>query len=91
MITITSGPLWDEYVKRLEAVNDEHVTLDEHRKRERDLRLWQEGVSYAYLQFLNEPAFFNGDYHYLAKEMDSMGEVTRPMCAGVFLDWECKL
>jgi hypothetical protein len=69
---------YDEYIKRLTAVNDEHKTEIEHRLLKAELHGWMQGIEDA------TGYHFNGDYYYIEQGID------RPMCCGEFLDWESK-
>jgi hypothetical protein len=68
--------LWAEYIRLLEAANDETRTLRQHEDALCTLRAWLSGVHAA------TGKCFNGDYHYIALGVD------RPMCIGQFLDWK---
>jgi len=75
--------LYDEFIRRLKEVNDESKTEIEHRSLYRELYGWKQGVKDA------AGHTFNGDYYYI--ELIDSGEMEeRPMCCGVFLDWEHK-
>lgn len=76
--------LYDKYMEKLLAANDETVTFEEHKMRQAHLHSWTEGVYAA-----RDDVFFNGDYYYI--ELIDSGEMEdRPMCCGEFLDWEEK-
>lgn len=75
--------LYDEFLRRLIAVNDETKTEAEHKRLELELYAWKEGVHDA------TGYRFNGDYYYIDK-IDAGEMEERPMCCGVFLDWEHK-
>jgi hypothetical protein len=70
--------LYDEYIKRLIAVNDETKTENEHQLLKAEFRGWQQGIEDA------TGYRFNGDYYYIEQGID------RPMCCGEFLDWKSK-
>ena len=72
-----------KYVRLLESVNDEEVSVEEHRARDLYLRAWLASVGDA------TKRTFNGDHHYIP--MIESGEMKkRPMCCGVFLDWRSR-
>jgi len=75
--------LYDEFIKRLKEVNDESKTEREHQRLLDELHGWRQGVEDA------AGYTFNGDYYYL-ELFDSGALEERPLCCGVFLDWECK-
>lgn len=70
--------LYDEYIKRLIAVNDEDKTELEHRILKTNFDGWKRGVKDA------TGFHFNGDYYYIEQGID------RPMCCGEFLDWKSR-
>jgi hypothetical protein len=73
--------LYDEYIKRLEAVNDETKTENENLFLRAEFRGWKQGVEDA------AGHRFNGDFYYIEKINN--GEMRdRPMCCGEFLDWK---
>lgn len=73
--------LYDKYLEKLIAVNDENVSEEKHKCLLDKFYGWLEGVYDATGQT------FNGDYYYIDK-IESGEMEDRPMCAGVFLDWE---
>ena len=75
--------LYDKFIEKLEQVNDESKTIDEHIKLLSDFNHWKQGVQDA------SGHTFNGDYYYI-EMFDSGAMKERPMCCGVFLDWEHK-
>lgn len=75
--------LYAEFIRRLELVNDETKTEHDHLLELARFDAWKAGVDYA------AGIRFNGDYHYIGK-IDSGEMKERPMCCGVFLDWESK-
>jgi len=80
---VTGNRLYDKYIELLIAVNDETKTRQEHDRLLAELRGWKQGVNDA------TGWQFNGDYYYIGKfESGEMQE--RPLCCGVFLDWESK-
>jgi len=75
--------LYDEYIRRLILVNDETKTVDEHNNLLIEFNAWQQGVKDA------SGHHFNGDYYYI--DLFECGVmIERPICLGVFLDWEYK-
>jgi hypothetical protein len=70
--------LYDEFIKLLIEVNDESVSKENHDRLLIELHAWKRGVEDA------TGHTFNGDYYYIELGVD------RPMCCGVFLDWEHK-
>ncbi len=85
LLVAPESRIYKEYIRRLERVNDETVPETEHYLRCAELDAWIKGVRHGAGQDL----FFNGDYYYLDKA--AAGEIhERPMCCGVFLDWEYK-
>lgn len=78
---IKMAALYDEYIRRLDEVNDETKTEHEHMRLCLIFDGWCAGVEAATGQR------FNGDFHYIEKI--SNGEMQeRPMCCGKFLDWQ---
>jgi len=75
--------LYDEYIKRLLDVNDESKTTHEHQLIESSFAGWRKGVKDA------AGHTFNGDYYYIDL-FDSGQMEERPICCGVFLDWQHK-
>ena len=73
--------LYDEYIKRLLEVNDETVTQERHNRRYAEFSGWVQGVKDS------SGHTFNGDYYYIAK-FDSGEMKERPLCCGIFLDWD---
>ena len=76
--------LYDKFIAKLVEVNDETKTVAEHRHLEIAFNAWKEGVKDA------GGRDFNGDYYYIAK-IDAGDMRDRPMCCGVFLDWESSI
>ena len=76
---MSNEELWDKYLELLIAANDESKTEKDHYDTVRNLKGWLAGV------FDAKGLRFNGDYYYLELGID------RPMCCGLFLDWECKI
>ena len=75
--------LYDEYIRRLLEVNDESKTDEEHMLIIANFAGWKDGVEDA------AGHRFNGDYYYI--ELFESGKMKeRPMCCGVFLDWESR-
>lgn len=75
--------LYDEYIRRLLEVNDESKTEEEHNLIYSNFRGWLAGVEDA------NGYRFNGDYYYI--DLFDSGKMSeRPICCGVFLDWEHK-
>lgn len=75
--------LYDEFLKQLIEVNDETKTMEEHDLLCTKLHAWKQGVKDAIGQT------FNGDYYYIDK-FDSGELKERPLCCGMFLDWNHK-
>lgn len=75
--------LYEKYISLLLQVNDESKTKMEHDLLSLRLTAWEEGVYDALKRR------FNGD-HYYTPLIDSGKMKDRPMCCGVFLDWEHK-
>lgn len=75
----TNEELWRKYLELLIAANDETKTEVDHDRAVRHLKGWLAGV------FDATGKRFNGDYYYLEQGID------RPMCVGLFLDWESKV
>jgi len=76
--------LYEEYIRRLREVNDEYKTQEEHDLITIKFRSWCEGV------YDGAGYRFNGDYYYIPK-IDSGEFEDRPMCCGVFLDWNSRV
>jgi len=76
--------LYDIFLNKLIAANDEAKTNEEHHYLCMKLHAWKEGVMDAL------GASFNGDYYYIEK-IDSGEMKERPMCRGEFLDWKSSL
>lgn len=75
--------LYDEYLKRLIAVNDEQVPTVVHEARDREFTGWKAGIHDA------SGAWYNGDFYYL--DLVNRGEMEpRDMVCGVFSDWQEK-
>jgi len=75
--------LYEQFIEKLVAVNDETKREIEHNRLKAEFRGWKEGVNAAI------GVHFNGDYYYIG--LEEKGEVkARPMCCGEFLDWEAK-
>ena len=66
-----------EHIRRIDRVN-QSLTVDDHRMRERALNAWRQGVEDAG----GKIDYMAADLHYLDQGID------RPMCCGVWLDWE---
>ena len=69
--------LHEKHILRIELVN-ESKTQDEHDHALTSLRHWRQGVEDAGLRI----DLCAADFHYLNQGID------RPMCCGVWLDWE---
>jgi len=79
----TTSPLYDKYIKRLLCANDETKTQAEHDRIVIEFNGWKRGVEDT------KGYQFNGDYYYI--DLFSRGKLKeRPICCGVFLDWESK-
>jgi len=76
--------LYDEFFRRLIEVNDETRTEEEHRRSLIEFGGWKQGIDDAL------GVKFNGDYFYIDK-FDSGEMQERPICCGVFLDWESQI
>ena len=67
----------DLYIEKVKVINAAK-TEDEHSRLRLEVRAWAEGVrdagGHIYLM--------DGDYHYIEQGID------RPMCCGIWLDWE---
>lgn len=76
--------LYEKFIELLAEVNDENKTQQEHDFLVTKFHGWKDGVRDATGQS------FNGDYHYI--DLIDKGLIKdRPMCCGMFLDWESKL
>ncbi len=69
--------LREEHIKLIEAVNNA-TTRAEHDAHQLRLDWWRTGVADAGAVM----DYMAGDRHYLDQDID------RPMCCGVWLDWE---
>ena len=67
----------EKHIHLIELVN-KSTTREEHSLRDRDLRYWRIGVEDAGLKL----DLIGADMYYINQGID------RPMCCGVWLDWE---
>ena len=80
---LSADDLWQEFIRRLEAANDETVSEIEHQVRLQTLQAWRDGIQQA------AGYTFNGDMHY-AQSKDPVKRAIwdhRPLCMGLILDW----
>lgn len=69
--------LHEKHMHRIELVN-RSTTEAEHSIRHRELSAWREGIEDAGIRL----DLCAADYYYMDRGID------RPMCCGVWLDWE---
>ncbi len=78
-----SNELYDELIQRVKAVN-EATTEAGHNRADWELNAWREGVVACLGRDHLGWMIIAADLYYI----DLDPNVGRPMCGGVFLDWE---
>ena len=76
--------IYEQFIARLIAANDETQTEARHRELEIELYAWKDGVRAAFNYLGRKEPDLNGDFYYMDLGID------RPMCCGLFLNWEHK-